>query len=145
MGDMDVDKIRVFVDELDELVPEEGAAVRLDQYGGGPDESQIIANQAGLLRLGIELLKTGLIPSTEKPKQWKKGVALDFSEFVLEDSTIQFDWCEFQKDLGVEPPQPRSWFDRLLPVGCVIVLVTVLLFALIGVGTFVGLASGLID
>lgn len=145
MDEMDVDKIRVFVEELDALVPEEGAAVRLDQYGGGPDESQIIANQAGLLRLGIELLKTGLIPSSEKPKQWKKGVALDFEGLVLEDSTVQFDWCEFQKDLGSEPPPKRSWFDRVLPIGCVTVLIAVLLLSLVGVGTFVGLAAGWIE
>jgi len=142
---MDVDKIRIFVEELDELVPEDGAAVRLDQYGGGPDESQIVANQAGLLRLGIELLKTGLIPSTQKPKEWKKGVALDFEGLVLEDSTVQFDWCEFQKDLGVEPPPPRSLFDRMLPIGCLMVLLTVLLFSFVGVGTFLGLAAGWIE
>ena len=145
MSDMDVDKIRVFVEELDELVPEDGAAVRLDQYGGGPDESQIIANQTGLLRLGIELLKVGLIPSIEKPKEWKKGVALDFEGLVLEDSTVQFDWCEFQKDLGVEPPPPKSWFDRLLPVGLLVVLVTVLLVSLAGVATFMGLAAGWLE
>jgi hypothetical protein len=70
---MDVDKLVVFVEELDDLVPDYDAAVRLEQYGGGPDECKIIANKYGLLRLGIELLKAGLIPLTEKPREWKKG------------------------------------------------------------------------
>lgn len=49
--------IKELIENLDQSVSSEGAAVRLDQYGGGPDESQITGNRVGYLRLGIEFLK----------------------------------------------------------------------------------------
>ena len=54
---MDEDKIKAIIKQLDDEVPREGAKVILEQYGGGPDESQIVANQKGYLRLGVEFLK----------------------------------------------------------------------------------------
>jgi hypothetical protein len=143
MTDMDVDKIRVFVEELDTLVPEEEAAVRLEQYGG-PEEYKIVANEHGLLRLGIELLKVGLIPLTEKRREWKKGVPLELDELVLDDSTILFDWCEFEEDLGFEP-RPRTPIERAMPIGCGVALVALVIVSLAGIGAFVALTAGWID
>jgi hypothetical protein len=50
--------VRGLVDELDQLVPREGTsvAVKIDR----PDTCELLANRAGYLRLGIELMQAGL-------------------------------------------------------------------------------------
>ncbi len=123
------------VRELDRRSPRGGARVRLDQYGGGPNEGRIVANQAGFLRFGIELLKAGLvIYEPEKPQ--RIPVSVDLKYLITDDSVIRFD--EFIRDdttPGALVPS-RTPFTRthvLLGIGCVAVFV----LALIGLGALI--------
>ena len=52
MNPPDTEQIKKMVAELDAAVPRDGARVYLSQYGGGPDESKVVGNQRGYLRLG---------------------------------------------------------------------------------------------
>ena len=63
---MDERRVREAIDLLDAEVPRAGARVRLHQYGGGPDEGQIVANETGYLRLGVEFLKAAFVPPGHK-------------------------------------------------------------------------------
>src|SRR5688572_15306493 len=67
-GCVDERKVQDAIAFLDEEVPRGHARVKLDQYGGGPDESRIIANKDGFLRLGVEFLKAAYAPITD-PKE----------------------------------------------------------------------------
>ena len=55
---LSIQAIRGFVDELDQLVARKGASVAVNT--DRPEVCELIANRAGYLRLGIELMKAGL-------------------------------------------------------------------------------------
>jgi hypothetical protein len=123
--------IRRLVAELDAAVSREGAFVHLTQYGGGPDESSIIANQAGYLRLGVELMKAGLAPpDTDAP-----AVKLDLEGLLTPHSDLQFDWCERQD----KPPPYKGTIsagtNRLIAVGCFLFILLSIALAAVGFGT----------
>ena len=44
------DEIKNLVKELDSLVPKGNAKVEMKMYGGGPDESQIVATETHILK-----------------------------------------------------------------------------------------------
>ena len=52
-------ELRELVDQLDGLVPKEGAKLRIP---ASPDGTTTIGTQRGYLRLGIEFLRAGLEP-----------------------------------------------------------------------------------
>jgi hypothetical protein len=81
---------------LDREVPREGARVKFRQYGGGPDEGQVIANEAGYFCLGVEFLKAGLAPT--RPGDGPYAVEADIDYLVTDDSDINFDMFE-RRDL----------------------------------------------
>ena len=93
---MDKTRVEEAIAALDREVSREGARVKLSQYGGGPDEGQIIANEAGFLRLGVELLKAAFAPSSAGGHPFM--VEADIQYLVTEDSDINFDWFE-RRDL----------------------------------------------
>jgi hypothetical protein len=69
---------------------------------------------------------------------------LELDELVVEDSPIQFDWCEFDADLA-SGSRPKTALERSLPIGCGVALVVLLIASLVGVATFLGLTIGWID
>lgn len=88
---IDTDGIKKLVDQLDGLVPCEGACVRLEQVGGGPDESRFVGNERGFLRFGIELLKGGLT-QTEGDGAGTKEVPVDLEYLLSNESDVGFQW-----------------------------------------------------
>ena len=64
---------------LDEGVEKENAKVLLTQYGGGPDESKIIATKEGYLRFGIEIMKAACVDKLDK----KEKDSVNISKWVI--------------------------------------------------------------
>lgn len=124
------DKLRSILSALDEWVPREGSWIQLSQYGGGPDEGQIIGNPNGYRRLGIEFMKATL----ENDPERNFGVDLEY--LISPDSTINFDWFELS-DTPRKTKLSCGWSDRLLSIGCLTFLVLAATIALIGVETIV--------
>jgi hypothetical protein len=91
---MNDEAIQNAISSLDKAVPKEGARVAMVQYGGGPDESQIIANRQGYLRLGIEFLKAAYSTPLQPEPKAPDMVKLDLEYLLTNDSDINFDWCE---------------------------------------------------
>jgi hypothetical protein len=77
---------------LDDAVPRDNARVKFEQYGGGPDESHVIANREGYLRLGVEFLKAAYAPAGIAHS--RDAVPVDLDYLVTSDSTVDFDWFE---------------------------------------------------
>jgi len=120
------------VSKLDALVPRDGARVSLAQYGGGPDESRVIANQRGYLRLGIEFLKAAFAPHEKQHL-----VKADIRYLLTEDSDVSFDWFERREDL---PKRTAEEGKRVSVVGTIFgftVLALVASCALVGLITIV--------
>ena len=99
MNSPDTEQIRKLVADLDAAVPREGARVHLSQYGGGPDESKVIANERGYLRLGIEFLRAAFAPSSPKSAEL---IDADLDYLLTDDSNVGFDWFERREDLAAD-------------------------------------------
>jgi hypothetical protein len=112
---------------LDAEVPRESGRVTLRQYGGGPDEGQVIANEAGYLRLGIELLKAAFAPTGHDGEP--AAVEVDIAYLVTNNSSINFDWFERRELLEASPSQGAF---SLMPVIIILLLASVAMLALIG-------------
>ena len=67
-------RIRNLVLELDSLIPTENAAIRIDVYGGGIDESYLRGTRQGLQRLGTQLLKAAHAPFTDTESRYAPGI-----------------------------------------------------------------------
>ena len=129
-------RVKELIAALDAEVPREGAQVRLHQYGGGPDESQVQANPAGYLRLGIEFLKAAY-SSPGDPKT-PQAVQVELGYLLRPDSTINFDWCERRDDLGpISSESYLTGFDRFVPYLIFAILAAGVLLAFIGLFTVV--------
>jgi len=129
---MDQRKIQDAIALLDHEVPRDGAHVKLHQYGGGPDEGQVVANEAGFLRLGIEFLKGAFAPSGHRGEA--AAVEIDLEYLVTSDSSINFDWFERRAAPEVTPPNPAP---RVVPVLIFTALAAGVVLSLIGFVTVV--------
>jgi hypothetical protein len=117
--------------KLDALVPRDGARVSLSQYGGGPDESRVVANRRGYLRLGIEFLRAAFAPHEKQHL-----VKADIRYLLTDDSDVGFNWFERREDLPQATPESR----RARIIGPIIgfgFLGLVVLCALVGLVTIV--------
>jgi hypothetical protein len=134
------ERLRQLVDELDRLTPRDGACVRMEQYGGGPDEGRFVANQSGYLRFGIEFLKAGVAPQkTTEPSQWP--VAVDIKYLASDESVIGFDVFVRDDTLELAGRQQGRRASRLTGFALAIVFsaacIAMLVFAVVGVVTVI--------
>jgi hypothetical protein len=100
--------IEPVINALDAAVPKDDARVVIRQYGGGPDECAVIANERGYLRLGIEFLKAAYGPPV--PGNNPASVRVDLDYVLSEDSEVQFDWFE-RRDPDAPVPTTSDWRD----------------------------------
>jgi hypothetical protein len=128
---MDEQKVRETIAWLEGEVPRDGARVKLTQYGGGPDEGQVVANKLGYLRLGIEFLK-GAFSAAEETSSSHAAV-VDLTYLVTEDSTINFDWFE-RRELIEQEEVPTKY--SMIGIAFFLIFLF-LVFAIIGAFTVV--------
>lgn len=133
---MDEDKLKAIIKQLDDEIPRDGAKVILEQYGGGPDESQIVANQKGYLRLGVEFLKAAFAERKSISKKGYDSVPIDLGYLISENSTVDFDNFEITESF-TDTTYKRKIADRLIPIVFVGILAVIALLALIGFGVVV--------
>jgi hypothetical protein len=133
MSSLDTEQIKKMVADLDAAVPRDGARVYLSQYGGGPDESKVVANQRGYLRLGIEFLRAAFAQPSPKAQE---QIQADLRYLLTDDSTVGFDWFERREDLfsGIQTKRKPS---RFVPAIIVLGLIASLILAIIGLGTVI--------
>jgi len=98
---MDRAQIESTIAALDARVPKEDARVMIQQYGGGPDECVIVANERGYLRLGIELLKAAYAPAVLGNN--RDSISVDLDYLLMEGSEVRIDGFERR-----DPEAPRA-------------------------------------
>jgi hypothetical protein len=130
---MNEQKVRAAIELLEHEVPVTGGRVRFHQYGGGPDESQVVANQSGFLRLGIEFLKAAFVSADLAENPHVIDVSLDY--LVTDDSSISFNWFERREDLP--QPSPTAVCSPWLLIVFLSIILGVIGFAVIGIVTVV--------
>lgn len=124
-------RIKELVEELDRIVPKEGASVSFRQYGGGPDESKIVGSRTGLLRAGVSLLRAGVAPPGEKKEI---GDLSDLGAITHSESEYRFDYFEesaLPEDRAAEEKNHRV--AKRIGYGLLAVVLLTVGFALYGV------------
>jgi len=128
-----VQELRELVDQLDRLIPKEGAKLRIP---ADPDGNTTIGTQRGYLRLGVELLRAGLTPTAAAEPEIPQ-LPLDIGYLLTPDSETPFDLCEIDENVDQLPARSR----KLGPLGqLVAALVTVAALALIVLGAVAALS-----
>ncbi len=118
-------EITSLVNQLDQLVPEEGAWVCLTQYGGGPEESQVTANLTGYQRFGIEFLKATISAADSD------SLCVDISKLLSPCSRVRFDWFTLSE---IPPELPKAQGKLGVLITTVTILIAVLIFILAIIG-----------
>lgn len=131
---MNDEEFAELVTRLEKEVTREGALVKLEQYGGGPDESRIIANCSGYMRLGIEFLKAAIAPYSDKTGKQPFDIEVDLEYLLSEDSDVGFDWFQRGENLVevVEHQKKAYRWQGIKDFGCLALCLAVLSFAVIG-------------
>ncbi len=96
--------IEELVDELDRLIPREGAKLRMPADADGIATA---GTRLGYLRLGVELLRAGLSPSTET-EAGAHRIPLDVEYLLTPDSVPPFERCEIDEDVERRPPRRKE-------------------------------------
>lgn len=107
------------------------AVVKYIQHGGGPDESHIIANRAGYLRLATFFLRAAVAPHD---KQGSAIVDIDSSDILDDCSDIGISWLERREDFEKFENQ-ETVSDKLSCIGCIVGSFVFFAFFIIGVVT----------
>jgi hypothetical protein len=127
---MDESRIKDLVEELHRIIPKEGAAISFRQYGGGPDESMIAGNRVGLLRAGVELLRAGVGPASERPQERS---LTSLHEITHAESQYRFDYFE-EKTLPEDRVQDEKNARVAKGIGIGLAIVVIVLLGLAAYG-----------
>jgi hypothetical protein len=125
--------------QLEAAVAKDDAIIKFVQHGGGPDESYLIANRAGYLRLAALSLQAAVVPFEDD------GPALDVdsSGIIHEDSDVGIDWLERREDFATGANEDSEYKASLRDkvsalasgVGCIAAIFVVVMLLLIGLAT----------
>jgi hypothetical protein len=96
-------EIHDLVDELDRIVPREGARLKIPAE---PDGAATVGTRLGYLRLGVELLRAGLSPLVETASGAPR-IPLDIDYLLTPDSDPPFDVCEIDEGVERRPPSRK--------------------------------------
>lgn len=125
---MNPDEFLTIIDRLDESVSKENAKVRLYQYGGDGEDGWIVATRNGYLRLGIELLKAGMAPTTAEERGM---IDVDIQYLIDDDSSVSFSTFEIVEELSTDTNE-NTWGDSLFIYTVIAVLIAIPILAVIG-------------
>jgi len=92
--------LRELVDEIDRLVPKDGAKLKMPADADG---NTTVGTQRGYLRLGVELLRAGLSPIDGPPPEIPR-IPLDITYLLTHDSRTPFELCEIDERVEELPP-----------------------------------------
>lgn len=110
---------------------DESTIIKYMQHGGGPDESHILANRAGYLRLAVLFLCASIAPYKDENLS---VIDLNSSDIIDEDSDVSISWLERREDIA--NIQRKSTFsDKITSISHAVYLLIVLILLIIGIGT----------
>jgi hypothetical protein len=136
---MNRDRIASLVDRLDELVPRQGASVVLQPHGGSADEWQIMANELGFLRLGVDIMRGTLHADTSDGAA--QILDVDIDHLFSRESPIRVDAFLLAPNLPPLPAESQDW-SVIAAIGGLILYAGILGVFIVGIATVVVLVSG---
>jgi hypothetical protein len=127
------------IDQFDEDTLKSKGVFGIYQYGGGSDESYIEANKEGLELFALQLLKSARDSEMILADNEKKSIPFDYDEDWIDDKSSTFiqyvvPLAEKQKSKTV---YKTTLIDRLMPIGCGLFILIILVSILVGLGTII--------
>lgn len=106
--------------------------IKLEQYGGGPDESYVTGNFQGYRAL-CQRLQDAL----ERHRPNNAALDLTLDDIIDSNSDIQFDYFEVRNSAKPKGSGRSDLAGRFVGAGCLLVSVIVFLFGLVGLVAFI--------
>lgn len=122
------------ISKLEPGVSKDTALFEIYQYGGGPDESFVKANQEGLQLFAIELLKASLKVEQTVSDPSKTSIQIEHEE-ILENGDIGIHYIEptlEKRQPSPKRPPENNWKDTLIKGGCISIAVIIIVATIIG-------------
>jgi len=133
---MDRERIADLIEELDRVVPHDGAEVLFVLVGGGR-EAQMAATETGYLRFGLAAMKGAFAPFSGGKNRHE--IQVDLADLISEESDFSFQSFERVDPLDPtpEPSRAQRLVDGLLGWAAFAGCLAFVVLALIGLGTAV--------
>ena len=127
---MDDQELQALATRLESDAPADQARVALRQPDGGPDESFLAGNRAGLLRFAAALLRAAALPADELNQSIVTG------DLIESDAAPRIDFVTHTDIWDVAPSEtPGDKFrSAAYPIGCVILVVICIIGGVVVVG-----------
>lgn len=129
------EELQKIIDQFDEEALKRNGIFGISQYGGGSEESFISANKEGLELFALQLLKSARDTENLLGQSENKYYSLSpEEEWIDQDSDTFIHYIEplsdkFERKLITE--QKASFVERIVPIGCGLLLVIFLLISFI--------------
>ncbi len=129
---MEDEDIQRLVDELDASVNREGARLLIYCEHPEPDSCELIGNRQGYLRAGVEFLRAALVPLA--PGDSITPIKLDY--LIGYDRSLHVTRLTRQEDVyaALPPVKKNSWRDKIIGIGCLVLVISFAICGFIGVG-----------
>jgi hypothetical protein len=135
------EEIKTFADTLIADTSKEDAVFGIYQYGGGPDESCVKANKAGLQMFAAEILKASINSQSIIDDKNKNIITVDYNaEWIDEDSDtfIQYiEPLEGTRKKPIPPPETSYWKNELIKYSLAFVFLLIVVCIITGIVTIV--------
>lgn len=133
------EELQKIIDQFDEDELKKQGIFGISQYGVGSDESFIRANKEGLELFALQLLKSAIETEDILSDKEKNIIPLDYDEdWVDENSDTYLQYVEPIADkqkLNPKSEYKSTFSDKLMPYGCGLVLLILLVSVIIGFST----------
>ena len=139
---MDSKELQNIINQLETDNLKDNAYFGIFEYGGGPDESFIRANQQGLRYFAIELLKAARDRENyDKRKSDKEVFNLGIDEDWIDNNSKTFihyveTTNEIRKNVKVESSKV-SWKDQIMKFGCLTAILIAVISIIVGIITII--------
>lgn len=133
------EELQKIIDQFDEVELKRQGIFGISQYGGGSDESFIRANKEGLELFALELLKSARETDNVLSDPEKNIIPFDYDEDWVDENSDTF--IQYIKPIADKQKlKPKSdykstFVDKLMPFGCGLIVVILIISVVVGLVT----------
>jgi hypothetical protein len=133
------EELQKIIDQFDENELKRQGIFGISQYGGGSDESYLRANKEGLELFALKLLKSAKEIESVLSDPEKNIIHFDYYEdWVDENSDTFIQYIEpiaYKQKLKPKSEYKLTFVDKLMPFGCGLIAIILLISVLVGLVT----------
>ena len=133
------EELQKILDQFDEEEMKLQGTFGILQFGGGPDESFIRANKAGLELFALQLLKSARDAEAVLSGTPKKIIPFDYHiDWIDEESNTFIQYVELidgEKKTKPQLEHKPTVIEKLIPYGCGLVILILLIAVIVGMVT----------